>query len=267
MIREAIVNVDHDLGGQRWTVRNAVVQPVRHVNQAASGGSFVAIFTLKVEPDRGQDQILFVNELDVQDAAQHYVPAILRGVHEFAEHRARCLRPIAGVRVSLSDVSLHPVDSKEWAFQRATVLGLREAFKKAGVPFDCSVDPSVSSAGHAKSQDALMQALGSAMTAKIDECYGKYFRGQWDYGDEYLIPELCRRASASGVTQFWCAGTVTPEWASDMIALAERLGHWVVPDELGTGYAPFVPFPVPKHYADTIETHQFSHRLPRRQSP
>jgi hypothetical protein len=111
-----------------------------------------------------------------------------------------------------------------------------------------------------------MRTLGAAMTSKIKECYGQYV-GPWAYGDEYMVPELCRRAAETGTTLFWCSGTFTPQWASEMLALAERLGYWVVPDESGTGYAPFVPFPVPQRYSDRIETHQASHRLPRRQSP
>lgn len=44
------------------TVTHEVRQPIRHVNQMASGGSYVAIFTLRITPVTNSPVLTFSSE-------------------------------------------------------------------------------------------------------------------------------------------------------------------------------------------------------------
>jgi len=96
---------------------------------------------------------------------------------------------------------------------------------------------------------ALLQRLGDAMSDLSELCY---YAG-WMAGTEYVIPELCRRAAATGESQPWGDGAVTPAHAEALLPLAARLGCWADLDEAGIGYVPFQPFPTPPKYLEEIE--------------
>ena len=67
-----------------------------------------------------------------------------------------------------------------------------------------------------------------------------------EWGSEYHIPELCRRAVESGRSQLWGHGEVTPEQARGLLYLAEQLGCWANWDT--AGYAAHQPFPIPPEH-------------------
>lgn len=96
---------------------------------------------------------------------------------------------------------------------------------------------------------ALVQQLGEAMSDVSEECY----HAGWLGGTEYFVPELCRRAVATGRAQPWGHGEVTPERARTLIELAARAGCWADLDEPGIGYEPFQPFPIPPEYLAALE--------------
>jgi hypothetical protein len=79
-----------------------------------------------------------------------------------------------------------------------------------------------------------------------------YYAG-WLNGTEYFVPELCRRAIATGNPQPWGHGVVTPEHATKLRTLADQLGHWADLDQPGVGYVPFQPFPVPTEYLASLD--------------
>jgi hypothetical protein len=106
---------------------------------------------------------------------------------------------------------------------------------------------------------ALLQQLGQAMSDISEDCYG----AGWLGGTEFFVPDLCRRAVATGQTQFWGHGEVTPEQAKGLIALAEIVGTWADLDEDAVGYVPFQPFPTPPEYTSAIEREQSSRHAPR----
>ncbi len=101
---------------------------------------------------------------------------------------------------------------------------------------------------------ALVQQLGEAMSEISEDCYC----AGWLGGTEYMVPELCRRAIVSGLTQYWGHGEITPEQAHKLWELAERIGSWADTDFASIGYDPFQPFPIPPEYADAIERGQSS---------
>lgn len=98
-------------------------------------------------------------------------------------------------------------------------------------------------------REDLIRRLGDLMSQVSQECY---YAG-WLGGTEYLVPELCRRALASGHSQPWGHGAVTPALARILYDMAEQLGHWVDTDEMSVGYVPFNPFPIPTEYIAALD--------------
>jgi hypothetical protein len=104
----------------------------------------------------------------------------------------------------------------------------------------------------------LVQQLGKEMSDISEDCY---YAG-WLGGTEYMVPELCRRAIESGLTQYWGHGEVTLEQARWLWGLAERIGCWADNDLECIGYDPFQPFPIPPEYTEAIERKQSSRFAP-----
>jgi translation elongation factor EF-G len=112
------------------TITHEFLQPIRLVNQLASGGSYVAIFTLRLSPSPQEAEIRFSSEVSVPQVDQWVISSIEKGVREFVGQREREGTPIGYVSVVLVDIDLHPGDSKEAAFIRAGFMALSEAFQK-----------------------------------------------------------------------------------------------------------------------------------------
>jgi hypothetical protein len=51
-----------------WTVDHEFDQPIRHVNQAMSGGSYFAVFTLRLAPDLDDADVCFTSTVDDPEA-------------------------------------------------------------------------------------------------------------------------------------------------------------------------------------------------------
>jgi len=95
----------------------------------------------------------------------------------------------------------------------------------------------------------LTRRLGELISQVSEDCYC----AGWLGGAEYSVPELCRRALASGRSQPWGHGVVTPALAKTLCDLADQLGHWVDTDEASVGYVPFSPFPIPPEYLAALD--------------
>jgi hypothetical protein len=95
----------------------------------------------------------------------------------------------------------------------------------------------------------LVQQLGQKMSDISEECYCAGWLGD----TEYMVPELCRRAIASGQPQQWGHGAISPDQALDLFNLADRIGCWADSDDDSVGYKPFQPFPIPLEYLKAIE--------------
>jgi hypothetical protein len=115
-----------------WTVDREFDQSIRHMNQLASGGSFVANLTLRVAPDLDESDVSFTNVVDNPDAVP-YIPFVEKGVHEFVTRRAEEGRPVGHLRVTLVAITIHPVDAKGYRFAQAAGMALEAAFETAGV--------------------------------------------------------------------------------------------------------------------------------------
>jgi translation elongation factor EF-G len=115
-----------------WTVDREFDQPIRYVNQTASGGSYFAVFTLRLAPDLDDDAIRFASMVDDREA-EPWIPYIEEGVRSFLERRAQEGCPVGHLRVTLVAITLHPVDSQPYRFRQAAEMAMSQAFEAAGV--------------------------------------------------------------------------------------------------------------------------------------
>lgn len=115
------------------TVGAAVERQFRYINQMASGGSYVAIFSFRVEPYRGPEAVVFSNEAEDSPNVQRWVPYILEGVVDFAKKKNAERVGLMGVNVALTLLRDHLVDAKPWAFRKYAAIALEEIFDQAGI--------------------------------------------------------------------------------------------------------------------------------------
>jgi translation elongation factor EF-G len=120
------------------TLTHEVRQPIRLVNQMASGGSYVAIFTLRITPARDSQVVTFSSEASDPHLESWMESAVERGVSEFVAQRERDGRPVGCFRVALTDIHVHPLDSKEIAFVRAASMAMTQAFEAHETLIDCA---------------------------------------------------------------------------------------------------------------------------------
>lgn len=120
-------------GGGRVTVRAAVERRVNHICQTASGGSYYAVITLRVEPYSGSEGVAFLNAAPSdaefvrrygETEVRSYVEAVAEGVCEGLRQRAEAGQPVTNLLVVLTELRTHDVDSKPSAYRRAGKMGL-----------------------------------------------------------------------------------------------------------------------------------------------
>jgi hypothetical protein len=95
----------------------------------ASGGSYVAIFTLRLTPAYDIPDIQFSNEVSEPKVEPWIVASIRKGIDEFARARESKGNRVGCLRVALVDISVHPIDSKESAFMYAAYMAMKQAFQ------------------------------------------------------------------------------------------------------------------------------------------
>ncbi|HEX9045413.1 MAG TPA: hypothetical protein VF988_00180, partial [Verrucomicrobiae bacterium] len=106
------------------TVNQEVCQPIRLVNQMASGGSCVAIFTLRITPTPDSQDVTFSSKANDPHLESWMETAVEKGVREFVEQRERDGRPVGCFHVALTDIRVHPWDSKAIGFMRAAIMAM-----------------------------------------------------------------------------------------------------------------------------------------------
>jgi elongation factor G len=111
-------------------------QPIRYVNQAASGGSYVAILTLRLTPARSISGVEFATAISRPELEPWILSAIEKGVRMFIEEREEERKPIGQLLVTLVDIDIHPIDSRELAFSIAAYRAMKQAFKENEVIVD-----------------------------------------------------------------------------------------------------------------------------------
>ena len=124
-----------DLIVRASTITHEFEQPIRRVCQTSSGGSYVAIFTLRLTPALDDATVRFTSEVTTPEAAP-WIPHIEQGVRDFERQRAQENRPVGYFRVALVDIYVHEIDSKAWRFTEAASIAMSQAFAAHGVAAD-----------------------------------------------------------------------------------------------------------------------------------
>lgn len=115
-----------------WTVDREFEQSIQHVNQTSSGGSYVAIFTLRMTPTPDDAEVRFAYVVNDEDA-KPWIPFIEEGVRSFVEQRAAEGRPVGYFSVTLVKIRVHPIDSKGRRFKQAAEIAMAKAFESHGI--------------------------------------------------------------------------------------------------------------------------------------
>jgi elongation factor G len=110
----------------RETVTKAASAQYRHKKQSGGAGQFGEVH-LRVEPLPSGSGFVYENEVVGGAISQSFIPSIEKGIRSVMESGVLAGYPIHDIKAAVYDGKMHPVDSKDIAFQIAG----REAFKEA----------------------------------------------------------------------------------------------------------------------------------------
>lgn len=110
----------------RETITRTAQGHHRHKKQSGGSGQFGEVF-MRLEPLTGGSGFEYASEVFGGAISQQYIPSIEKGIRQVLESGVLSGFPVVDVKAIVTDGKMHPVDSKDIAFQ---VAG-REAFKEA----------------------------------------------------------------------------------------------------------------------------------------
>jgi elongation factor G len=102
----------------------------RHKKQTGGAGQFAEVW-MRIEPLARDTGIQFTESLSGQNVDRTFVPSVEKGVMAACREGILAGYRIVDVKIDFYDGKMHPVDSKDIAFQIAGKEGFREAFKAA----------------------------------------------------------------------------------------------------------------------------------------
>lgn len=136
MKRKFDVDVDIELPHvpYRETIRSRADAQYRHKKQTGGAGQFadvsIRIAPLEYDPER-KDTLEFVNQIVGGVIDRSFIPSVEKGVRAAMNDGVISGNPVVDVRVELFDGKMHPVDSKDIAFQIAGAEAFKLAAQKA----------------------------------------------------------------------------------------------------------------------------------------
>lgn len=114
----------------RETIKTKADAKYRHKKQSGGAGQFAEVW-LRIEPKSHGAGIEFINSLVGQNVDRSFVPSVEKGVLSACTEGVLCGYRIVDVKIDFYDGKMHPVDSKDIAFQIAGKHAFREAFLNA----------------------------------------------------------------------------------------------------------------------------------------
>lgn len=114
----------------RETIRGKSEARYRHKKQTGGAGQFAEVW-LRLEPGPRDTGLKFSESLVGQDVDRVFVPSVEKGVKTCASEGAHAGYRMTDVKVEFYGGKMHPVDSKDIAFQIAGYFAFREAFQAA----------------------------------------------------------------------------------------------------------------------------------------
>ena len=127
-------NVDVDLVQPKVAFRETITKPgegkYRHKKQSGGAGQFGEVW-LRVKPGEPGSGVKFTAALVGQNVDRVFVPSVEKGVKQICEEGIVAGYKITDIEVIFYDGKMHPVDSKDIAFQIAGKGALKECFAVA----------------------------------------------------------------------------------------------------------------------------------------
>jgi elongation factor G len=127
-------NVHVELGEPRIPFRETIAAPAdsryRHKKQTGGAGQFAEVW-MKIEPLPRDSGVDFTESLSGQNVDRVYVPSVEEGVQNACREGILAGYKVVDVKIDFYDGKMHPVDSKDIAFQIAGYFAFKEAFLKA----------------------------------------------------------------------------------------------------------------------------------------
>ena len=133
--------VDIDLIQPRIRFRETIKSPgdakYRHKKQTGGAGQFAEVW-MRLEPKPRDTGVEFTESLVGQNVDRSFVPSVEKGVNRACTEGILAGYKVTDVKIDFYDGKMHPVDSKDIAFQIAGYEAFKEAFLKARA---CLLEP------------------------------------------------------------------------------------------------------------------------------
>jgi len=114
----------------RETIKAKGDSKYRHKKQTGGAGQFAEVW-MRIEPKPRDTGVEFTNSLVGQNVDRVFVPSVEKGVMKACEEGIVAGYRVVDVKVVFYDGKMHPVDSKDIAFQIAGYFAFKESFVAA----------------------------------------------------------------------------------------------------------------------------------------
>jgi elongation factor G len=114
----------------RETIKGRGESKYRHKKQTGGAGQFAEVW-MRIEPQPRDTGVEFTESLTGQNVDRVFVPSVEKGVNAACREGILAGYRIVDVKIDFYDGKMHPVDSKDIAFQIAGKEAFREAFLAA----------------------------------------------------------------------------------------------------------------------------------------
>jgi elongation factor G len=114
----------------RETIKARGESKYRHKKQTGGAGQFAEVW-MRIEPTTRDSGVEFTESLTGQNVDRVFVPSVEKGVTAACKEGILAGYRVVDVKIDFYDGKMHPVDSKDIAFQIAGKEAFREAFRSA----------------------------------------------------------------------------------------------------------------------------------------
>jgi elongation factor G len=114
----------------RETIKARGESKYRHKKQTGGAGQFAEVW-MRIEPKPRDTGVEFTQSLSGQNVDRVFVPSVEKGVMKACEEGILAGYRVVDVKIDFYDGKMHPVDSKDIAFQIAGYFGFKESFTTA----------------------------------------------------------------------------------------------------------------------------------------
>tara|TARA_B000000557_G_C20810543_1_gene459866 strand:+ start:1622 stop:3697 length:2076 start_codon:yes stop_codon:yes gene_type:complete len=121
----------------RETITSKGEAKYRHKKQSGGAGQFAEVW-MRIEPKKNGEGVEFTHSLVGQNVDRVFVPSVEKGVNTACADGILAGCNVVDLKVDFYDGKMHPVDSKDIAFQTAGKHAFREAFLSAS---PCLLEP------------------------------------------------------------------------------------------------------------------------------